>query len=86
MDISLPAELTAIIEHHMATGGYHSPEEVVIAALQQLDAYDDALEREIDAENERRWQNFQQTQRSVSHAAIGAWVDQLPMNTNDIRH
>lgn len=78
MEISLPVELTAIIERHMAGGGYNSPEEVVIAALQQLDTYDTTLEREIDVENERRWQNFQQTKHSVPHATIGAWVNQLP--------
>jgi Arc/MetJ-type ribon-helix-helix transcriptional regulator len=77
MEISLPPELTAIIERQMASGDYRSPDEVIAAALLQLDDLDIELETEIDAENDRRWQKFQQTGQSVSHATVGDWVNQL---------
>jgi Arc/MetJ-type ribon-helix-helix transcriptional regulator len=77
MEISLPPELTAIIERRIASGDYHSPDEVIAAALLQLDDLDIDLETEIDAENERRWQKFQQTGQAVSHATVGSWVNQL---------
>jgi Arc/MetJ-type ribon-helix-helix transcriptional regulator len=77
MEISLPPELTAIIERQMASGDYHSPDEVIAAALLQLDDLDIELETEIDAENDRRWQKFQQTGQSISHATVGDWVNQL---------
>jgi Arc/MetJ-type ribon-helix-helix transcriptional regulator len=75
VQISFLLELIAIIERQIASGDYHSPDEVIAAALLRLE--DLNLDLETDAENERRWQKFQQTGQSVSHATVGDWVNQL---------
>jgi putative addiction module CopG family antidote len=49
MEITLSPELTAMIERQIASGDYHSPDEVIAAALLQLEVRD----IEIEAERER---------------------------------
>lgn len=36
MPITLPAQVERLVEEHMATGRYRSPEEVLVAALERL--------------------------------------------------
>jgi Arc/MetJ-type ribon-helix-helix transcriptional regulator len=83
MQIFLLPELIAIIERQIAFGNYHSPDEVIAAALLGLE--EPNLDLETDSENERRWQKFQQTGQSVSHATVGDWVNQLGTENREKR-
>jgi putative addiction module CopG family antidote len=78
MQISLTPELTAIIERQLASGAYGSPDEVVAAALLQFDErIDPALEAQVEEENDRRWQKFQETGHAVSHEKVREWAYSL---------
>lgn len=78
MQISLTPELTAIIERQLASGAYGSPDEVVAAALLQFDELiDPALEAQIEEENDRRWQKFQETGHAISHQKAREWAYSL---------
>jgi putative addiction module CopG family antidote len=78
MQISLTPELTAIIERQLASGGYGSPDEVVAAALLQFDErIDPALEAQVEEENDRRWQKFQETGYAISHYKVREWAYSL---------
>ena len=42
MEITLPPEVAAIIDRHIAAGQYHSPTEVIVQALWLLDGWHDS--------------------------------------------
>lgn len=80
MEISLTPELSAIVEQQIASGAYSTPEEVIAAALVQLNDGIEEVETGVEAENERRWQRFQQTGHTIAHERVREWVDSLGSN------
>lgn len=48
MEINLPPEVEAIITRNIATGGYHSPTEVIVQALWLLDGWNDSEEEKLE--------------------------------------
>lgn len=78
MQISLTPELAAIVERQIASGAYGNPDEVVVEALLQFDKpTNPGLEAQIEEENDRRWQNFQETGHAISHKALREWAYSL---------
>ncbi|MFM7423870.1 MAG: hypothetical protein ACKO7W_02505 [Elainella sp.] len=75
MQILLSPELARIVEQNIASGAYSSPEAVIAAALLLLNEAES--EPEAEAENQRRWQNFQVSGRIISHDTVKIWVHSL---------
>lgn len=76
MQILLPSKLAKIVEQNIASGAYSSPEAVIAAALVLLNEAG-LEEAEAEADNQRRWQNFQESGRAISHDVVKDWVNSL---------
>jgi putative addiction module CopG family antidote len=85
MSITLTPEQEQFVQTKLLTGKYYTVEEVLAAALQLLDEYDqydlDNLTRAADAE---RLQAYRKTGNGIPHAQVAAWLstigtdDELP--------
>jgi len=81
MQILLSPELAEIVEQQIASGAYSSPEAVIAAALLQFNPDALAVEAEVEAENERRWQRFKQSGHTIDHSVVKNWVTAFLMPT-----
>jgi putative addiction module CopG family antidote len=76
MSISLTPEQAQFIETQIATGRYHTIEEVLAAALRSLAGQDDldALTREEDLQ---RLQNYRDTGKGIPHDQVALWLSSI---------